>query len=328
MTETWQSQSRAFAVELHVFLLSLDPSRWRAELEDAARQRLEVLAQRVREARGELLAAGTVPEERVSRVDRAFAQLEALLAQAPSLGWASASGKLSAEWEAFRKRLGAAYEELSAQLKREAVRVPPLRPTNHTRSLFHVFCGLFSLSVLLWVLTPRGRVVATLVFAGTFWFLELLRRVSPPWNDRMMAFFRHMAHDYERHRVNSSTWFASALVLLATLLSLRACAVGIAVLALGDPAAGLVGRRFGRTKLYGNKSLEGSLTFLVVGVLAALGALALGGLAPSLGTIGLFALAGALPATLAELYTSRWDDNFTIPVTAGLGVTAAELLLR
>jgi dolichol kinase len=261
-------------------------------------------------------------------VDRAFGHLESLLAASPSSRWATASGKLSAEWESFRKGLNAAYEDLAAQLKREAVRVPALRPTNHTRSLFHAACGLSSLALLLFVLTPRGRVWAALLFAGTFWFLELLRRVSPPWNDRMMAFFKHMAHDYERHRVNSSTWFATALVFLAMTLSLRACAVGVAVLALADPAAGFIGRRFGRTKLYGNKSLQGSLTFLVVGTGAAAGALLLGGLGPTLGAVALFALAGALPATVAELYTSRWDDNFTIPVTAGLGVTALELLLR
>jgi len=87
--------------------------------------------------------------------------------------------------------------------------------------------------------------------------------------------------------------------------------VGAAILqlALGDAASALVGKAFGRTKLFGGaKSLEGSLAGFAVGFAAALAC----GVSPSA------ALAAALAGSLAELLpTTPWfNDNLWIPVAS------------
>ena len=148
------------------------------------------------------------------------------------------------------------------------------RPTNYARSFFHVMSGVVSLT-LIRVLPGRAALAAA---SGAFvlfaWTCEFARRRSPAVNDRLMRFFGPVAHPQERYRVNSSTWYVTALLLLALLAPTSAAELGVVVLAIADPVAGLIGRRFGRTRLRAGRSLEGTLAFFTAGTLAALAVLA------------------------------------------------------
>ena len=81
-----------------------------------------------------------------------------------------------------------------------------------------------------------------------------------------------------------------------------------------------VGERFGRTKIVGGKSLEGTLAFFAAavmsGVLLSLTALPL--------PFGLL-LAGAVVAAAVEVLPLPLNDNLTIPVISG---GAMELIAR
>ncbi|MCK5124962.1 MAG: phosphatidate cytidylyltransferase [candidate division Zixibacteria bacterium] len=77
---------------------------------------------------------------------------------------------------------------------------------------------------------------------------------------------------------------------------------------IGDTAAALIGRRFGRHKIIGKKSFEGSGACLLS---LAIVSFFIPGLPTPIG------LAGALVATLAELFTGKIDDNFTVPISSG-----------
>src|SRR5262245_16773674 len=89
--------------------------------------------------------------------------------------------------------------------------VPVPRPTNYTRSLFHLASAAFALA-LLRVLPSRGYVIAVAVaFAIAAWTMEISRRRSPEVNKLVMRVFAHVAHPHERHKVNSSTWYTTAL---------------------------------------------------------------------------------------------------------------------
>jgi len=200
------------------------------------------------------------------------------------------------------------------------------RPKNYARSLFHVASGGFALALLL-LLPTRGWLITTSAsFAAAAWTLEILRRKSPGLNDRLMRLFGAIAHPQERHRVNSATWYMTALVLLSVFASMRAAAIGVVVLAVADPAAAFIGRRYGRTRLRANRSLEGTLSFFVAGTLAAVALLSVFYVVPWPARVAL-AMAGAMLGALAELFLSRLDDNFTIPLTAALAATLAQSIL-
>ena len=64
-----------------------------------------------------------------------------------------------------------------------------------------------------------------------------------------MGFLGPIAHPHERYVVNSATWYATSLTLLAVAFEPMAQSIGVIVLGLADPAAGIVGRRFGTRKL-------------------------------------------------------------------------------
>lgn len=157
------------------------------------------------------------------------------------------------------------------------------------------------------------------------WSLETARRVHPPVNGHLMRLFSRIAHPEETHKVNSSTWYLTALLGLAIFAPLRAAELGVVVLGAADPAAGFIGRRIGRTKIRKNRSLEGTLGFFAVGTAAALAILLAFHALPLPSMFAIAAIASAAGA-LIELATVSLDDNFTIPVTVALVVASFERL--
>lgn len=205
----------------------------------------------------------------------------------------------------------------------EAASPTPLsRPENLARSAFHVSAGLVSLT-LIRLLPSRGWLIAAAgAFALFAWTAETIRRRSPAANAKLMRFFGPVAHPHERHRTNSSTWYVTALTLLATLAPLPAAELAVLVLGFADPAAGAVGRRFGRTRIAESRTLEGSIGFVLVGAAVSLVWLSVTGV-PLVRALVLGVVAG-IAGALAEIASSkRFDDNFTIPVAVAALVSAA-----
>jgi dolichol kinase len=196
------------------------------------------------------------------------------------------------------------------------------RPANYARSAFHVLSAVVGL--LLAEYCPWWVVVAVPVtLASVCWFLEFMRRQSERWNEVLMHFFAPVAHPHERVHVNSSTWYATALSLLSLTGSPIAFASGVMTLGVGDPAAALIGRKFGRIKLVNNRTLEGTLTFAVVAFATVLAVLAIWHGEMSTSRTLAVSAAASIVGALTELFSRRVDDNFSIPVVAGAAAWVA-----
>jgi dolichol kinase len=200
------------------------------------------------------------------------------------------------------------------------------RPENYARSFFHVASAAAALFMLRLVPQREWLVVASVSLALLAWSMETARRIHPPANVYLMRFFSRIAHQEETHKVNSSTWYLTALVGLALFAPLRAAELGVVVLGLADPAAGFIGRRIGRTKIRKNRSLEGTLGFFAVGWAAALILLLVFHALPFPRMLAIAAVASAAGAII-ELATIRLDDNFTIPVTVAIVTASFEHVL-
>lgn len=199
------------------------------------------------------------------------------------------------------------------------------RPTNVARTLFHVGSGVLALT-LLRLLPSRGWLIAAAAaFAAFAWSCEALRRRSPAVNDRLMRFFGPVAHPHEWHSVNSATWYATALVVMSLVVPREAAEIGVVVLAVADPMAGIVGRRLGRWRLASGRSLEGALAFATSGALASFAWMSVAGSFEA-SRLGVAAVAGLVGAVV-ELLVSRVDDNLAVPLAASLGVAVAALAL-
>jgi dolichol kinase len=125
-------------------------------------------------------------------------------------------------------------------------------------------------------------------------------------------------HAHEDRQAASGTYFATGLAVVS-FLPAPAAAAAIGVLGFGDPAAGAVGRRWGRTRLAQGRSLEGSLAFVGMGTLAAGGALSLGW--PEAPHRWALALAAGCVGALVEVGLRKLDDNLTVPLASGLAAT-------
>lgn len=315
------TEGQGIALDLYALLRDLDPARWRDDLEAALRQRLADIRRRL-----SALLLSIAADERLAPLRDRLAELATLIdTYMPAIDLPAAM--LRAEWNALRQQLQPAYEALARGLKPFAIHVPSLRPSNYTRNIFHIAGGLTALALIQTVLTPTLMMIVGGALAISAWSMELSRRFSPRVNALLMAVFRRVAHPHEAFRVNSSTWYATALFVLALTSSPLASSLAVLVLAFADPAAAVIGRRFGKIRLLNGRSLEGTLTFATVGLVASM--VFLSALHPEIGLPSrlLIALGGAVMGAVAELVSRTVDDNLSVPlaVAAGSGLVG-ELL--
>ncbi|HEY7462031.1 MAG TPA: hypothetical protein VIC59_09175 [Gemmatimonadota bacterium] len=181
--------------------------------------------------------------------------------------------------------------------------------TSHTaiRRLWHVAVGLLTLAPYALGLLPRG--IYLLVLVGMLAFLlvlDFVRLRHPPANALFIRLFRPLILPRDLVRLSGSTYYMAGVLLAVLLFPQRVAVVSVLFLVLGDFAAGAVGLRWGRIRLPGGKSLEGSAAcFLTCLAIAA----------PLVGWTA--ATGGALAATLAESLDLPVDDNLLIPPVSG-----------
>jgi dolichol kinase len=304
--------------QVREILREADPSAWRADRAEALRQRVRSVVAAVKRWSADFGVSGS------GGVSSLFP--ERLRSLGAAMERALPAESTRSRWAAFVGEVHPAYEALLASLptNRAAPSIRPHRPTNYARSVLHfgsaaVGCAAVGLAPSRTI--PLWLAIAFFTYA---WSMEGARRLSPRINARLMRFYGPVAHPHEHFRVNSATWFATALVLLATFATRPAMMAGLAVLGVADPIAALVGRRWGRHMIRAGRSLEGTLAFFGSGFVAAIVALVLVHTGSAGKVIALGALA-AFAGAVAELVTKKLDDNLTIPVAVGAVLTLASI---
>lgn len=324
----------ALAEDLHQFLSSVQNSRkqdpaWM----EKARLRCEELAEKVTRAREAALTARESWRARMEDArDRAAEMREGLSESLERMRSAlnRTSGELTRRpsgkrWKEMYTAMGERYEEVMAHVRRmrdpitdTKIQVTTLKPKNIWRNVLHVGMGLGA--VLWWELA--------LTWTTTMWILGLLsafaltleisRRFSERWNSMLMEFplFRYTSRPREKHRINSATVYLLALTLMAFIAPMPAVEIGLLVLAFADPAASLIGKRWGTHRIYAQKTVEGCCAFFVTALVVTTAFIAIkGGFGLSLPmTVGLV-MTASLAGTVVETMSGRLDDNFTVMAT-------------
>jgi dolichol kinase len=306
MTTAFAPNSQALALEMYALLRALDPNHIKGDIKATLHDQLAQLREQLSALMASVDAASAGPAiETVSARMKELAQI--MERHRPS-------SDIPARWEDFRQNMLPAYERLAASLRHLDIHVPSLRPTNYARNIYHVSNAAFCLVCVRFL--DETTVLTLAGFMATVaWSCEIGRRIIPGLNDFLMGLMGRLAHPHEAWRVNSATWFVTACVILALMWNLPVASVGIAVLGFADPAAAIIGRRYGRIKLVNGRTLEGTATFVAVGTVMATLWLALAwSIAPPMALK--LGFAGALAGGLAELFSRRVDDNLSIPVAA------------
>tara|TARA_Y100000310_G_scaffold62055_2_gene57323 strand:+ start:2890 stop:3480 length:591 start_codon:yes stop_codon:yes gene_type:complete len=148
--------------------------------------------------------------------------------------------------------------------------------------------------------------ISLIALLGFFLILEYLR-IELNWKIKIYHLF---IRPKEQHRMVGSVYF-----LLATIISLAVFDKRIAVAALlmatfGDSAAAIIGKKYGSSLIFRNKTWAGTLAEFGINLLV--GFLILSR------TFNIYVILGmALAATIVEILVDELDDNLLAPIIAG-----------
>jgi dolichol kinase len=165
-----------------------------------------------------------------------------------------------------------------------------------------------------------SRPVASLVLLGIAALaltIDLSRRRLRPVRYWFLRSTRPMLRHRERRGLAGATWMAIAYAAAVIVFPTPVAVVAMLYAALGDAAAALVGRRWGRWRLPGGKTVEGALGGLLVSLLAGLAV-------PGIGIVA--ALAGATVAAGLEAADLPPDDNLWVVLGGGASLWLVMLL--
>jgi glycerol-3-phosphate acyltransferase PlsY len=182
------------------------------------------------------------------------------------------------------------------------------------RASMHALSGCAVVAALLTL--PRVSMLAGLgALTAIALSLEIARFSRPALNNWLFALLAPPLREEERRGVSGATYFAMACLLTALAFRWDVAVAAVVFVALGDPAATVVGVWKGGLKLWG-RSLLGDAACLVVCIGAGiLVASFLDGLSLTA------ALLGATAATILQALPLPINDNVTIPVGSAAVMT-------
>jgi dolichol kinase len=183
------------------------------------------------------------------------------------------------------------------------------------RRALHVALSILA-AVVLWALPSTAAASALAGATLLALSVELARRTvrrGAVWFQRA---FGSMLKEQEASRLTGATTLAVGFTVAAVVTPGVPALAGVLIAGIGDPVAALAGRRWGRVRFAGGKSVVGSAAFWVVTV----------GVSLALG-LGLLAsvLVGIVVA-VTEAATLPVDDNAYLPVAGAAAFLAARWL--
>ncbi len=161
-----------------------------------------------------------------------------------------------------------------------------------------------------YALTTRETVILFLVpFFIALLSVDLFRLLHPGMASLFQKyFFGRVLREEEKPTFMGATYFIFSTILAILLFPKSIAIASILILILADTAAALIGKWIGKIRIFGKKTLEGSLAFLLTSLLIVW-------FFPNLDRFsgGL----AALGAAVVELLPVRVNDNLYIPLVAG-----------
>ena len=176
------------------------------------------------------------------------------------------------------------------------------------RKITH-FIGLV-IPILYHYIDNKQLVVGILAFVT--WLLlcfEILRYVFPDFSSLLLKFISPILRSHEKQgKILGSTYFVASSLLTIVLFPQEIAVASITFLVLGDLFAAIIGKKWGRIKIFSGKSFEGSMSCFIICFCVSILVIRI---KPVVGLIG------AIVATIFELVPIGIDDNLTMPLTSG-----------
>ena len=189
------------------------------------------------------------------------------------------------------------------------------------RQLYHSLSGLVLVFVISYLDKPAD-VYLTLILLFSAIIIETARLYLPGINRMFIHYFGILMRSEERHNPTGTLYYLLGALVALLLFPKEIVLFSMTVLAVGDPAAYIIGSNFGRFRI-GKKSIEGSLAFFTASLIAGF---LLRNLWDDLSFTAM--ITGAMTGTVVELVPIKINDNLTIPVTASAAIYVMSLYIK
>ncbi|MDD0851476.1 SEC59/DGK1/VTE5 family protein [Halobacteriovorax sp. GB3] len=202
----------------------------------------------------------------------------------------------------------------------ESTRLHKRSDLHIVRKLWHITSGLAGLYAYYSVGHEAKQVGVFLMGFAIFAFIvELIRIKAPALNSSILKVMGPFMRESERNSLSGLPFFVSGVGLSLYLFDEEIAILSIFFLTFSDPLSSLVGILYGKDKILPNKSLQGSVAGFICCYFCTL-IYGLNFLEPNVDLL-IFATFAGVIGSVSELCSVFIDDNFTIPVISGLGLT-------
>ncbi len=184
------------------------------------------------------------------------------------------------------------------------------------RKIYH-FLGVLLIIVLYEILTREQGLTTLSLFTLAFFFVDFFRLRIPFLNRLVYASFGGVLRKEEMKQMSGMAYLLSGALIVVLIFPKPIGMLSFLFLALGDPISSIVGILYGKDKIFGNKSVQGTLAgFVVCTLISTIYFQITGLMADRLVLVSL--LGGIIGAFSEVLPVPKMDDNFTIPVISSI----------
>jgi len=185
-----------------------------------------------------------------------------------------------------------------------------------SRKLAHA-AGISFIVGLYYALPRDWAIYLSVSCLGIFLPIDFFRLRMSHLNLWFMQRFGKLMRQNEKEGLTGTAYLLLALVLLVLFFPKNISLLALLMLAIGDPLASIIGVLYGKDKLIGSKSLQGTLAAFVSCTIVSF--FFYYGFNLMTERIVLVSVLSGLIAAVSELFTfGKLDDNFTFPVMAAV----------
>ena len=194
------------------------------------------------------------------------------------------------------------------------------------RKLWHITSGLLGLFIYnLAGQGPKLTAYALFALAVASFLFELSRMKFEMINFYVLKVLGPIMRESERNSFTGLPFYALGVVSSLLFFPEKMAILSVLFLIFADPIASTAGILYGKNQIVKGKSYEGFLaSFLICTIITYMYFFN-----PSVSPIylGLFSLIGGLMGAISELSSTFVDDNLSIPLISGAGLTFLALII-
>ena len=187
------------------------------------------------------------------------------------------------------------------------------------RKLLHLSNLVIPFTYLFYFDSKVEALIILLPITLLAFLIEYLRINSISVKNIFDKYLFSMLRNHEKSgKYTGATWVFISSTLSIGIFPKDIAIISLIYMSIGDTVAGLIGRKFGRIKIY-NKTLEGALAGFIVCLIV--------GLMIDLNLSKTVVAIGALSAAIIEFMPISIDDNLIIPLFSGTVMYVMSIVL-